>query len=161
MTINIVSIILFILAGVSLLVAVYSFIRFNIPQIIGELSGRTAKKSIAQMRNKNINTGDKSHKPSPAAKERGTLTNKIETKNNVKPNSDKTEPLKEKNNFVSNASPATDDNQTELLGDNATEILSDETALLNESAALSSESPFSDEFKIVKNIILVHTDETI
>lgn len=100
MTVNIVSIIFFIIAGVSLLVAIYSFVRFNIPQIIGELSGRTAKKSIAQMRNKNVKTGDKSHRPSPAAKERGTLTDKIENKNRLKKVIKMLQLLKKAQNFL-------------------------------------------------------------
>lgn len=78
MTINTVSIVFFVIAAVSLLVAIYAFIRFNIPQVIGELSGRTARKSIAQMRDKNDKTGNKAHRPSPSAIERGTLTDKIE-----------------------------------------------------------------------------------
>lgn len=59
MTINPVSIVFFILAGVFFIAAVYMFIRFNIPQVFGELSGKTAKKSIEQMRNDNAKSGSK------------------------------------------------------------------------------------------------------
>lgn len=174
MTINPVSIILFALAGVSLVVAIYSFIRFNIPQVIGELTGRTAKKSIAQMREKNAKTGDKSHRPSAVAQERGTLTDKIDEKETevTAKKSDSTELLDEGTELLSDS---TDDEGTEVLGnatelliDNATELLSDETSILNEETSVLSPTmlestpvEINDEFKMIQNIIFVHTNETI
>ncbi|WP_177917709.1 hypothetical protein [uncultured Eubacterium sp.] len=167
MTINIVSIIFFIIAGVSLLVAIYSFVRFNIPQIIGELSGRTAKKSIAQMRDKNVKTGDKSHRPSPAAKERGTLTDKIEKKKTVKVN---TTTAEEGTELLNSTEKLSNDNQTELLNesetvlsdDNATTVLSEETTVLtnNDNSQINVSNDLND-FRIIQNIVLIHTNETI
>lgn len=167
MTINIVSIIFFIIAGVSLLVAIYSFVRFNIPQIIGELSGRTAKKSIAQMRDKNVKTGDKSHRPSPAAKERGTLTDKIEKKEMVKVNTataeEGTELLNSTEKLSNNIqTELLAENETELLDDNATTVLSEETTVLtNNDNSQINVSNDSNDFKIIQNIVLIHTNETI
>lgn len=167
MTINIVSIIFFIIAGVSLLVAIYSFVRFNIPQIIGELSGRTAKKSIAQMRDKNVKTGDKSHRPSPAAKEHGTLTDKIEKKETVNVN---TATAEEGTELLNSTEKLSNDNQTELLAenetelsdDNATTVLSEETTVLtNNDNSQINVSNDSNDFKIIQNIVLIHTNETI
>ena len=166
MTINIVSIIFFIIAGVSLLVAIYSFVRFNIPQIIGELSGRTAKKSIAQMRDKNVKTGNKSHRPSPAAKERGTLTDKIEKKETVKKDFST---VKENADLTKSTEKLLDNNQTELLDENATErlkdnsttVLSVETTVLNNDDSQLNMSNNSNDFNIIKNIVLIHTNETI
>lgn len=166
MTINIVSIIFFIIAGVSLLVAIYSFVRFNIPQIIGELSGRTAKKSIAQMRDKNVKTGDKSHRPSPAAKERGTLTDKIEKKETVKKDFST---VKENADLTKSTEKLLDNNQTELLDENATErlkdnsttVLSVETTVLNNDDSQLNMSNNSNDFNIIQNIVLIHTNETI
>ncbi len=166
MTINIVSIIFFIIAGLSLLVAIYSFVRFNIPQIIGELSGRTAKKSIAQMRDKNVKTGDKSHRPSPAAKERGTLTDKIEKKETVKKDFST---VKENADLTKSTEKLLDNNQTELLDENATErlkdnsttVLSVETTVLNNDDSQLNMSNNSNDFNIIQNIVLIHTNETI
>lgn len=167
MTINTVSIVLFIIAGLSFLVAIYSFIRFNIPQIIGELSGRTAKKSIAQMRDKNVKTGTKSHHPSPVAKERGTITNKINRNNKVANSFVKAEKLNDNTELLSSNKQDIAYNQTELLN-NETEVLDDNaTQLLNENAPkfMASTAPFcqanSNDFKIVQNIIIIHTNETI
>ena len=167
MTINIVSIIFFIIASVSLLVAIYSFVRFNIPQIIGELSGRTAKKSIAQMRDKNVKTGDKSHRPSPAAKERGTLTDKIEKKEMVKVNTataeEGTELLNSTEKLSTNIqTELLNENETELSDDNATTVLSEETTVLtNNDNSQINVSNDSNDFKIIQNIVLIHTNETI
>ena len=164
MTINIVSIILFALAGVCLVVAIYSFIRFNIPQVIGELTGRTAKKSIAQMREKNVKTGDKSHRPSALAKERGTLTDKIDEKKSTKQKeqSDSTELLEASTELLSNDS-ATEllSDATEKLNDNATELLSDETTVLSPAMDVSMPVQVNEGFTMIQNIIFIHTNETI
>ena len=173
MTINTVSIILFALAGICFIVAIYSFIRFNIPQVIGELTGRTAKKSIAQMREKNVKTGDKSHRPSAAVKERGTLTDKIDEKEIKKASNPSyaTELLDGRTELLSNDENATEilSASTELLSSNATEILSDETSVLSEATSVLSldalgeqvRLPVYDGFKMIQNIIFIHTNETI
>ncbi len=168
MTINIVSIILFALAGVCLVVAIYSFIRFNIPQVIGELTGRTAKKSIAQMREKNVKTGDKSHRPSALAKERGTLTDKIDEKKSTKQKeqSDSTELLEAStellsNNDVNDSATELLSDATEKLNDNATELLSDETTVLSPAMDVSMPVQVNEGFTMIQNIIFIHTNETI
>ena len=59
-TLSTVTIVSYVLAGVFLAFAVFSFIIFKIPNVIGDLSGRNAKKSIAQMRENNEKSGKKS-----------------------------------------------------------------------------------------------------
>lgn len=170
MTINIVSIIFFIIAGVSLLVAIYSFVRFNIPQVIGELSGRTARKSIAQMRDKNEKTGNKAHRPSPSAIERGTLTDKIEKKKSVEKSDKKISKVEEGTELLNSTEKLLTNIQTELLNesetelsdDNATTVLSEETTVLtNNDNSQINVSNDSNDFKIIQNIVLIHTNETI
>lgn len=170
MTINIVSIIFFIIAGVSLLVAIYSFVRFNIPQVIGELSGRTARKSIAQMRDKNEKTGNKAHRPSPSAIERGTLTDKIEEKKSVEKSDKKISKVEEGTELLNSTEKLLTNIQTELLNeretelsdDNATTVLSEETTVLtNNDNSQINVSNDSNDFKIIQNIVLIHTNETI
>lgn len=51
------SIICFVLAGVFLIVALVLGFLFKIPAVIGDLTGRTARKSIAQMRTANEKSG--------------------------------------------------------------------------------------------------------
>ncbi len=54
-----ISIIAFILAGVFVLLAVLFSIKFNIPKILGELTGHTAKKTIARRRRENEQNREK------------------------------------------------------------------------------------------------------
>ena len=49
----------------------------KIPKVLGDLTGRTARKAIENIRNQNENSGDKTHGPSDVNKERGKLTDKI------------------------------------------------------------------------------------
>ena len=172
MTINTVSIVFFVIAAISLLAAIYTFIRFNIPQVIGELSGRTARKSIAQMRDENAKSGNKAHRPSPAAVERGKLTDKIEEKPKPSP---KAEKKAGENATVALKNSIYDDNATVPLKNQApgeqTDILSDGTEFLadNETTVLNGDTPQpsvtqnvkTDGFEVIKSIVLIHTNETI
>ena len=73
-TLSMLSIISFIVAGVALAVAIFLWIFFKIPRVIGDLSGRNARKSIARVRASNEKSGDKSYRPSAANAARGKLT---------------------------------------------------------------------------------------
>ena len=73
-TLQTLSIISFAVAGVCLVLAIFFWFFFKIPTVIGDLSGRTARKSIAKMRAANEKTGAKSYKESKTNAERGKLT---------------------------------------------------------------------------------------
>lgn len=81
---------LFIIAGslsaVMLVVSFFLFMKFNIPKVVGEMSGATARKAISSIRNQNELTGDKAYKPSPVNTERGKLTDKISQSGKIKQN---------------------------------------------------------------------------
>ncbi|MCC8072795.1 MAG: hypothetical protein LIO62_01535 [Clostridiales bacterium] len=98
----IISIVAFAVAGVLFLLAVFLFIKFNIPRIIGDLSGKTAKKSIAKIRSENEKKGKKSFRPHPIASDRGQITEKIRKseKLNDNPPQKATDILSNKNNSV-------------------------------------------------------------
>lgn len=55
--------ILFALAVIALMSTVAFWVKFKIPKIIGDLSGRTAKKTIAKMRSDNEKTGKMTLRP--------------------------------------------------------------------------------------------------
>lgn len=74
---NTLSLAAYITAGVLLLVAIALFFLLNVPKLIGDISGSTAKKAIEAIRQQNENTGDKAYKPSPVNAARGKLTDKI------------------------------------------------------------------------------------
>lgn len=78
---RIISIVCFSAAGVALLLAVFFLIKFRIISVIGDLTGKTARKSIEKMREENEKSGVKSHRPTPAAVQRGPITKPIENYN--------------------------------------------------------------------------------
>ena len=71
---SVVSFILFVIAVVALIAAIILFIYFRIPRIYGDLSGKTARKSIKQMRQENESRQAQGHQPSAVNRERGNIT---------------------------------------------------------------------------------------
>lgn len=65
------------LAAVMLLVSVILFFALKIPKVISDLSGRTARRAIDDIRRQNEQSGDKSYKSSVVNAQRGKLTDKI------------------------------------------------------------------------------------
>lgn len=61
---SLISTISFVIAAISFALAVFFWFSFKIPSVIGDLSGRTAKKSIARMRASNERAGGQGYKPS-------------------------------------------------------------------------------------------------
>lgn len=66
-----------ILCGIMFAVSIILFIVFNIPKIINDLTGATARRAIKSIREQNEASGDKSHRVSKVNAERGKLTDKI------------------------------------------------------------------------------------
>lgn len=71
------SLVSFIVAGVLVLVAVALFFLLDVPKLYGDVSGRTARKSIEAIRQQNETSGNKAYKPSKVNANRGKLTDKI------------------------------------------------------------------------------------
>ena len=57
------SIIAFVAAGCCLLLTILIWFRFRILSVINDLSGKTAKRAIAQIRENNLRTGNKAYHP--------------------------------------------------------------------------------------------------
>ena len=168
---SIVSLVSFILSGVAFVLAILFFILFRIPSVIGDLSGRTARKSIAKMRLANEKTGVKSYKESKTNVERGKLTGTM-------PDSGK---LNKKNSAPANGQPETGllaDNKAEGLESEATGVLDEETGmiesettglLVDENATAPLDTPVqkpvvrSGGKKIVmlEEVMFIHTEEVI
>lgn len=62
---------------VLLVIAIALFRYLDIPKIYGDLSGRTARKAIEEIRQNNASTGTKGYHPSVVNNERGKVTEKI------------------------------------------------------------------------------------
>lgn len=170
---SIVSTVSFVLAGIFLIIAILLWIKFGILNIIGDLSGRTAKKSIAKMRENNEKVGKKSFKPSFVNLGRGKLTDAMKgseklNKSDLKEYENQPETgilAKNKINglYGSVTDILEDNNLTGLLNEKETEILDNSTTnLLNEEVEDSLKKVTSSvDFKIIDEVILVHTDEFI
>lgn len=167
---NTVSIVGFILSAVFLALSIFLFIKLNIPKIIGDLSGRTARKSIAQMREDNEKSGDKSYRPHPVAVNRGTLTEPIkEEAKQKKKKTAKKQPAPSKAKATAKkaaditAQLPNDGNETTPLSFNmnGTEVLSEGTQVLSSDAIQSALEQKSVEVKMLQSIVFLHTDEVI
>lgn len=157
------SIISFVAAGVCLLVAVFLFIYFKIPSVIGDLSGRTARKSIAKMRVANEKAGLKSYSTSKTNAERGKLTGTVQGADAISNKVFEPDDERPETGLLSDNKADTIDSQaTGLLEDEATGLLMDEnaTALLNETKKPVRRSG-GKKLNLIESVMLIHTDEVI
>lgn len=158
------SIVLFVLAAICLVSGILTFIVFKIPNVIGDLSGRNARKSIEQMRMSNEKGGKKSHRPHPVASDRGTLTEQIKESQKL---SRKTVQKQSAKPIIPDGSGATDVledvNATVNLNydQNGTEILNAGTEVLSDSEIQVALNETTVPFKMIQNIVLIHTEEVI
>ena len=63
--------------GIMVVISAVLFFTLQIPKVISDLSGRTARKAIENIRMHNEQSGDKSYKSSTVNRERGKITDKI------------------------------------------------------------------------------------
>ena len=147
-TLHTISIVSFVLAGLFVSLAITLWFVFKIHNVIGDLSGRNAKKSIALMRQNNEKSGDKSYKASAKNAERGKLT---ETMKGLKENEANEETGLLKENIVHSY-------ETEATG-----LLNEveETESLESSQILLNRPVSTVRIKLVDEKMLIHTEEVI
>lgn len=156
------SLVLYGLAVVFLIMAVIFFIKFHIPAIIGDLSGRTAKKSIERIRSENEKTGKKTYMPSPVNLKRGKITEGIESVGSsgtlkLKTNSDSPETVVLAENKADAYSRMSA--ETSVLEDEGTTILG-QPERSEETVPLGAETP-AVQLQMIEEIVMIHTDEKI
>lgn len=163
-TLSTLSIISFAVAGVCLVLAVFFAFFFKIPTVIGDLSGRTARKSIAKMRAANEKTGSKTYKQSKTNAARGKLTGNIPdsaklNKKESRRNSDKPET----GLLAENKADSIDSEETGVLDSEATGLLIDEeaTAALDTAVQPAAKRTGGKALKLIEEVMLIHTDEVI
>ncbi len=177
------------LCCVMFLVSVVLFFVLNIPKIISDLSGRTAKKAIQDIREQNEKTGNKSYQVSQVNRERGKLTDKISPSGRIVSNNPslklgysvdtaKISADTEETSVISSANETSvlDQNGTSVLDQNETSVLpqseavpvfvSGETAVLSEIAPVNetvapANSYVPSGFCIEFEITCIHTNEVI
>lgn len=162
-TLSTLSIIFFIASGVLLGIALILFFVFNIPSVIGDLSGRTAKNSIKKMRLSNESSGSKSYKTSETNAQRGKLTSAMPSSENKEATQEKQAPK--------TAAPK-EQTETGLLFENASKMpFTESTELLDvpanedihESAAYEKAASNAERIQltVIEEVMLIHTDEVI
>ena len=161
-TLQTLSVISYAVAALSFALAVFFWFFFKIPTVIGDLSGRTAKKSIAKMRAANEKKGVQPQKKSVPLAKQSTQT--------AKPSEDPSR--KQKTEKVIPCAPSVaGEQETSLLGENAAvAVESEATGLLvdeNETAPLDApvyrqtERIVGKKLEMIQEVMLIHTDEVI
>lgn len=150
------SIVSFVLAVIFIVIAIVIWFVFKIPNVIGDLSGRNAKKSIARMRQNNERTGNKSYKASEKNFARGKLTGTMEGMGQLN-NIEETGLLNE------NLAKEYDEQATGLLVDDVTGLLdeSGKTDALDENMNVVNRKPSSIVIQLVEEVMFIHTEEVI
>ena len=164
------SIISFALAGFCFVLSIFFWFFFKIPTVIGDLSGRTARKSIAKMRQINEQSGSKGYRESKTNLARGKVTGTVapsEKLSQKKPNTNDDRP--ETGLLSENLAESNESEETGLLSTNVAENSDSEaTGLLNsdEETVLLDEirTPVARKavkVELIEEIILIHTSEVI
>ncbi len=153
----------FILTAVFLVVSLVLWLKFGIRKIIGDLSGRAAKKSIDRMRKSNEESWKKSYRPMPVAMQRGTITNEMDGEITVRDVESAAESRKDSETGtapMTDAGSAASGRETmsmqepPVMPGEQTEILNGETERLTKTAPVVA-------FAMVQDIVLIHTEERI
>lgn len=154
--------------GIFFVLAVVLFFALKIPKVISDLTGRTARKAIENIRMNNERSGNKTYQSSAVNLERGKLTDKISRSGRIVPRSETpfgTGVITEKISTME-LEPA---GETELLDtNNETTVLSapaDETVVLSpaagETEVLSQEPQAVQAFVVEYEITFIHSSEVI
>lgn len=183
------SIIGFACMAIFLIAAAIMFFTFDIPAVIGELSGKTAAKQVAQIRERNKRPTSRQNTingyENMLANSGKTTEMLKKEKKPIIPGWTSTQPFS-KNPVVADEGTALLDEGTALLDegtallseettmlDEGTVLLSDETMLLSEpeevgttllgerTTLLTETESYNENFIIVQNVVVVHTNERI
>lgn len=151
--------------GVFFAIAVVLFFTLRIPKVISDLTGRTARKAIENIRMQNEQSGDKTYQSSAVNLERGKLTDKISQSGRLVPRSSTpfgTGVITEK---ISTQQLDTA-GETEVLGGGGETAVLDqnfagETSLLSQDMAGAALEFSAQAFTIEYEITYIHTNEVI
>lgn len=175
--------------AVMFVVSVILFITLKIPNVIGDLTGRNAKKAIENIRKQNEASGGKAYKASAVNLERGRLTDKMTPSGNLQRrgitsvfgvHTEKISTMKLEQQASVGMDTDNESNETMVLEQdysNETSVLnhnySNETTVLSqqnvgETTVLSSHMPQNpsettvlNQFMVLEDITFIHTDEII
>ena len=151
------SIIAFVAAGCCLLLTILIWFRFRILSVINDLSGKTAKRAMAQIRENNLRSGNKAYQQGIVNLNRGPLTTPM-------PEVSATPTEKLPDDQVGKPVPETilyqEAGKTQILLASEAER---GTTVLNQDVnniADTSERP-KVELTILEQVVMIHTNEVI
>ena len=148
-TLSNLSLVCYILAAVLLVVGIVLFVILRIPKTFSDYTGRNARKKIMKLRDNNEKSGNKSYRPSQVNKERGKITENIPSK-----------PSKKKKEDM----PGTGiiaENKAHRYEAEATGLLDESTAELNEPELAQPPRPSNVKLKLINEVVFIHTQEVI
>lgn len=163
-TLQVLSIISFAVAGVCLVLAIFFWIFFKIPTVIGDLSGRTAKKSIEKMRAANEKSGVKAYKASKLNAERGKLTSTMPGIEKVKKRESSPNNKKPETGLLEgNRAEGFESEETCKLESETTGLLIDDNATTPLAPTTHGPIPRSigKKLEMMEEVMFIHTDEVI
>ncbi len=148
-------------SGVLIALSIVLFFTLRIPKVISDLTGRTARKAIEDIRLHNERTGDKSYQSSAVNLERGRLTDKISKSGRIV--------LGEATPFgtgiVTEKISTQQLTQFESAGETAVLTTAGETSVLDvdvgATAMLTPEQETTQEFAVEYELVFIHTNEVI
>ncbi len=133
---QLISLAAFVASAAFALVSIALFFLLDIPKLYNDISGRTAKKSIEEIRQQNKTTGNKAHQPSAVNMKRGKLTDEISSSGNLRSKGSNL-PFHFKTEKFATATLAPDQENFQNQAANETTMLtqeSNETTILNQAA---------------------------
>lgn len=168
---SIISIISFVGFGVFLVVAIVVWFVFKIPYVIGDLSGRNARRSIEEIRRNNEKAGYESNKQN---KHMARNVRQMDSKTVIKKESkvygnmpdyniDETGLLDERRGEILSVKETSmlNSNENEIEENATTPLIGEETVPLNVIYNIPSKRVGGKEITLIEEILMVHTDEVI
>lgn len=148
------------LCGAMLITSILLFILLKIPKVIGDLTGRTARKAIENIRNQNESSGDKTYRSSLVNQERGKLTDKISPSGRL---------MRNPTDLLGGAMATEKIGTQQLVSEetavldsgNETTVLTSELSGANETTVLNQTDASNNVFEIEYEITYIHTNEVI
>lgn len=170
-TLQTLSFISFAVAGVCFVLAIFFWFFFKVPTVIGDLSGRTARKSIAMMRVANEKNGAKFYKESKNNAERGKLIGTMTDFGKTKKKKDVSDDSNPETSLLSENKVHSIESEETALLDEITDIHGSETTglLIDENATVPLDSPdynqagrvVGKKLELIEEVMLIHTNEII
>lgn len=153
-------------SGIMFAISIVLFFTLKIPKVISDLTGRTARRAIEDIRLQNERSGDKTYKSSAVNLQRGKLTDKISPSGRLMRREASpfgTGVITEKISTQRLAPVEGADETTVLAPANETTVLDSgygETTVLQAEATVDA-TPVVQGFEIEYEITYIHTNEVI